>query len=153
VGKHKDEIGWDLVTLQPPFVRHPSHYVRLSLHFNPGLWPSHTRCTTTPPPLSPLAHLLLQVPSASSLNTSNANFLALLKNDPPKSAADLAKPGDSFIDVRDVAWAHAEALVNDRVAGKSREAAFGEGRGRVALSAGAFSWQDVGAHAVFVFVL
>ena len=73
-----------------------------------------------------------QVATPSSLNTSNANFLALLKNEPARSAADLAAPQGSYVDVRDVAWAHAEALVHPSVAG------------RVTLSAGAFTWQDVG---------
>ncbi|KIJ54552.1 hypothetical protein M422DRAFT_774853 [Sphaerobolus stellatus SS14] len=54
----------------------------------------------------PIIH---KVSSPSALNTSSAMLLDFFKNEPPKSPADLAKDVGSFVDVRDLAWAHAEA--------------------------------------------
>ncbi|KAF8519607.1 D-lactaldehyde dehydrogenase [Hysterangium stoloniferum] len=94
------------------------------------------------PPLifGPVIH---QVSSPSSLNTSSLNFLAYLKNDPPRTDEQLSEPVGSFVDVRDVAAGHVLALENESLGNKSNEAAFKEGSGRMILSAGNFSWQGV----------
>ncbi|KIJ53956.1 hypothetical protein M422DRAFT_241216 [Sphaerobolus stellatus SS14] len=84
-----------------------------------------------------------EVSKPTSLNTSSAAFLSFLKNEPPKDLKDLIAPAGGFVDVRDVAWAHAEAVTNETMANKDAQAAFKEGRGRVALTAEEFTWQDV----------
>ncbi|KIJ56299.1 hypothetical protein M422DRAFT_23588 [Sphaerobolus stellatus SS14] len=83
-----------------------------------------------------------EVPSLTSLNTSSAAFVNLLKNEPSRSLKDLAMSIGNFVDVRDVAWAHAEAITNDKLANKDAQAALKEGKGRIILSAGTFTWQD-----------
>ncbi|KAF8581455.1 D-lactaldehyde dehydrogenase [Ramaria rubella] len=110
IEKHKAEVKWDLVTLNPPFI------------------------------FGPIIHDV-RVPSVSSLNTSNNNFLTVLKNS-SLTPAQLASPVGNWVDVRDVAWAHAESLVNDRVANRDRDPAFSEGKGRIILCASPYTWQD-----------
>ncbi|KIJ56318.1 hypothetical protein M422DRAFT_23608 [Sphaerobolus stellatus SS14] len=110
VDSHKNEINWDLITLQPPFI------------------------------FGPVIH---EVHNPSSLNTSSAAFLSFLKNEPPKSSKDLTAASGSYVDVRDVAWAHAEAITNTKLANKDAQAAFTYGKGRITLTAAPFTWQDV----------
>lgn len=70
-------------------------------------------------------------------------LLNFFKNDPPISNEDLLQSLGSFVDVRDVAWAHAEAMTSTKLANKDGEAALEEGEGRCIVSAGNFAWQDV----------
>ena len=67
----------------------------------------------------------------------------LFKDKPSRSNEDLLEAQGSFVDVRDVAWAHAEALTNKKLANKDGKSAIEEGIGRVIVSAGPFTWQDV----------
>ncbi|KIJ56317.1 hypothetical protein M422DRAFT_23606 [Sphaerobolus stellatus SS14] len=110
VDKHKDEIKWDLITIQPPFI------------------------------YGPIIH---QVSSPSSLNESSAAIFRFFKNIPPRSNKDLSNAAGSVVDVRDVAWAHVEAITNTKIASKDAQAALTEGKGRIILVAARFTWQDV----------
>ena len=67
-------------------------------------------------------------------------FFDLLKNKPPRSKEDLLKDIGSFMDVRDVAWAHAEALANKKLSNNDGKSALEEGIGRVIVVAGLFIW-------------
>jgi len=97
--------------------------------------------TLQPPYIfGPVIH---EVASVSSLNTSSAKFLNFLKNEPPLSASDLVAFAGNFVDVRDVGLAHAEALTNQSLANNDLQAAISEGKGRVILSSGPWTWQDV----------
>ncbi|KIJ48633.1 hypothetical protein M422DRAFT_28366 [Sphaerobolus stellatus SS14] len=97
---------------------------------------------TLQPPFifGPVIH---EVHSPSSLNTSSAAFLNFLKNEPPKSSKDLTASSGSYVDVRDVAWAHVEAITNTKLANKDAQSAFTDGKGRITLTAAPFTWQDV----------
>jgi len=53
-------------------------------------------------------------------------------------------PSGNFVDVRDVAWAHVEAITNKKLGNKDAQAALKEGKGRITLSSGPWTWQDVG---------
>jgi len=79
-------LGWDLVTVNPPFIYGP---------------PIH------------------DIPSFNALNTSIASFYAaLLNKDAPFSNEKLAAPNGNWVDVRDVAFVHAEALLKEDAGGE-----------------------------------
>ncbi|KAF8139606.1 hypothetical protein EV363DRAFT_1249436 [Boletus edulis] len=99
--ENKARIKWDLVMLNPPFV------------FGPAIH---------------------EVSSPASLNTSAAIFYNYVADAAKANAAGndfLANTGTCWIDVRDVAEAHALAL--------EKEAAGGE---RIIISSGLWKWQD-----------
>ncbi|KIJ37200.1 hypothetical protein M422DRAFT_260364 [Sphaerobolus stellatus SS14] len=110
VGKHKNEIAWDLITLLTPYIYGP---------------------------------IIYQSPNPASLNTSSTRVLNFLRNDPPRSAEDLVAPAGSFVDVRDAAWAHAEAVTHPTLGNKDAQAAFEHGKGRITLVSCQYCWQDV----------
>jgi len=92
-------LGWDLVTVNPPFIYGP---------------PIH------------------DIPSFRALNTSLASFYAaLLNKDAPLANDKLAVPRGNWVDVRDVALIHTEALLKEEAGGE-----------RFVASAGPFTWQD-----------
>ncbi|KIJ22553.1 hypothetical protein M422DRAFT_40027 [Sphaerobolus stellatus SS14] len=88
----------------------------------------------------PIIH---QVSSPPSLNESSATVLRFFKNIPLRSNKDLSNAAGGIVDVRDVAWAHVEAITDTKIASKDAQAALTEGKGRIALVAACFTWQDV----------
>lgn len=99
--ENKTRIGWDLVVLNPPFV------------FGPAIH---------------------EVSSPDALNTSAATFYNYVADGAKANAAGnefLANTGTCWIDVRDLAEAHALAL--------EKQAAGGE---RIIIDAGLWKWQD-----------
>ncbi|KAF7371236.1 hypothetical protein MSAN_00759300 [Mycena sanguinolenta] len=96
VEQHKNEIGWDLVVLNPPFVFGPTIHA---------------------------------TPSPDALNLSAREFYKVFTQ--PSFPATLEKSGNCWVDVRDLARAHALALLNEPAGGE-----------RIIISAGPFVWQD-----------
>lgn len=79
--------------------------------------------------------------------------MSFFKNDPPKSTEELVAPAGSFVDVRDAAWAHAEAVTNSALGNKNANAAFEHGKGRITLISGQYCWQDVGKSVFYTIFL
>ncbi|RPD65277.1 NAD(P)-binding protein [Lentinus tigrinus ALCF2SS1-7] len=95
--KHKSEVSWDLVVLNPPFV------------------------------FGPFLH---DVDKPENLNESAREFYdTVVKGTKDKTA--LVNLGSSYVDVRDLALAHALAITKQEASGN-----------RIIVSAGAFKWQD-----------
>lgn len=115
--QHNTEIGWDLVTLCPPFVRLVSSRLEILPHLT----------DTRPQVFGPVLHT---VSSPAHLNTSVKEFYdAVIAH--TKSAAVLSTFQGSWIDVRDVAEAHVRALEREEAGGL-----------RFIIAAGTFVWQD-----------
>jgi len=72
-----------------------------------------------------------EVSSAASLNTSASDFFKVLCTE-SQGGKDLNAPAGQWIDVRDVATAHALALEKEDAGGQ-----------RMIVAAGTFTWNDV----------
>jgi hypothetical protein len=121
--EEKPEFTLATVRCCPPYIHQTPAYLQTLTRTSPA------RVQQICPPYV-LGPIVQQVSGPSAINTSVSSFYPIAKGD--ISASDLPGPLGNFVDVREVADAHAKALVTPKAAGE-----------RFIVSAGPFCKADL----------